>query len=125
MIFFFFFFFYYPFLNILLICFILFIAFLFLFFRGTDSGKGTLCLFCVPIKKKKKKFTDHSINQKSQNTEKAQIRNQSSASENVTDCDVVKWSKWLLYRLPIISQQQQNAIQHLKIKLYKILYKII
>ena len=43
----------YPFLNILSICFILFIAFLFLFLRDSDSRKGTLCPFCVPIHKKK------------------------------------------------------------------------
>ena len=39
--------------NILAICFILVIAFLFL--RDADSRKGTLCLFCVPIHKKREK----------------------------------------------------------------------
>ena len=29
------------------------IAFLFLFLRNTDSRKGTICPFCVPIHKKK------------------------------------------------------------------------
>ena len=44
-----------PFLDISYICFILFIAFLFLFLRDADSRKGTLCPFCVPIHKKKNK----------------------------------------------------------------------
>ena len=44
-----------PFLNILSICFILFTVFLFLFLRDTDSRKGTLCPFCVPIHRKKEK----------------------------------------------------------------------
>ena len=39
-------------LNILTVCFILVIAFLFL--RNTDSRKGTMCAFFVPIHKKKK-----------------------------------------------------------------------
>ena len=43
----------FPFLNILAICYILVIAFL--FFRDTDLRKGALCPFCVPIHKKKKK----------------------------------------------------------------------
>ena len=46
-----------PFLDILYFCFILFIAFLFLFLRDADSRKGALCPFCVPIHKKKKKKT--------------------------------------------------------------------
>ena len=46
-----------PFLDILSICFILFIAFLFLFLRDADSKKGTLCPFCVPTHKKKKEGT--------------------------------------------------------------------
>ena len=41
-----------TFLNILYFCFILLIAFLFLFLRDADSRKGTLCPFCVPIHKK-------------------------------------------------------------------------
>ena len=44
-----------PFLDILFIRFILFIAFLCLFLRDTDSRKGTLHPFCVPIHLKKKK----------------------------------------------------------------------
>ena len=46
-----------PFLDILYFCFNLFIAFLFLFLflRDTDSRKGTLCPFCVPIHKKEKR----------------------------------------------------------------------
>ena len=43
------------FLDILQNCFILYITLLFLFSRHADSRKGTLCLFCVPIHKKKKK----------------------------------------------------------------------
>ena len=37
------------------ICFILFIAFLFLFLRDTDSRQGTSCPFCVPIRFKNAK----------------------------------------------------------------------
>ena len=47
-----------PFLDIFKICFILFIAFLFLFLSDADWRKGTLCPFCVPIHKKKKERTD-------------------------------------------------------------------
>ena len=47
---------YFFFLNILAICFILITAFLFLFLGDTDSRKSTLCLFCVPIHKKRAFF---------------------------------------------------------------------
>ena len=43
------------FLDILQNCFILYIILLFLFSRDADLRKGTLCPFCVPIHKKKKK----------------------------------------------------------------------
>ena len=48
------FFFYYSF-QIFYNCFILYITLLSLFSRDADSRKGTLCPFCVPIHKKKKK----------------------------------------------------------------------
>ena len=55
-------FFYYPFLDILFLCLILLIAFLFLFLRDADSRKGTLCPFCIPIhQKKKEKKTQFSL----------------------------------------------------------------
>ena len=50
-----------PFLDILYFCFILFIAFLFLFLRDTDSRKSKLYPFCVPIHKKNNIFKDFNL----------------------------------------------------------------